>query len=94
MGIVKDSLPPVSEDKELRAKNRAWNEERKKAKEAKKAKSARKAQRREITNKNRREAEKAGLPAPESPETLVSEIEGGGIRTGSTSWWTRRRRMK
>jgi len=27
---------------------------------------------------NRREAEKAGLPALESPETLVSEIEGGG----------------
>ena len=43
MGIVKDSLPPVPEDKELRAKNRARNEEQKKAKEAKKAKSARKA---------------------------------------------------
>ena len=34
MGIVKDSLPPVPEDKELQAKNRARNEEQKKAKEA------------------------------------------------------------
>ena len=32
MGIVKDSLPPVPEDKVLRAKNRAGNEEYKKAK--------------------------------------------------------------
>ena len=78
MGIVKDSLPPVREDKELRAKNRARNEEQKKAKEEKKAKSARKAQRRETADKNRREAETAGLPAPDSPETSVSEVEGGG----------------
>jgi len=34
MGIVKDSLPPVPEDKATRAKNRARNEEEKKAKEA------------------------------------------------------------
>jgi len=78
MGIVKDSLPLVPEDKELRAKNRARNEEQKKAKEVQKAKSARKAQRREISAKNHREAEKAGLPPPDSPETSVSEIEGGG----------------
>ena len=78
MGIVKDSLPPVPEDKELRAKNRARNEEQKKAKEEKKAKSARKAQRREISTKNHREAEKTGLPPLDSPETSVSEIEGGG----------------
>ena len=78
MGIIKDSLPPVSEDKELRAKNQARNEEQKKAKEAKKAKSARKAQRRETADKNRREAEKAGLRTLESPDTSVSEIEGGG----------------
>ena len=82
MGIVKDSLPLVSEDKELRAKDRARNEEEKKAKEAKKTKIARKAQRRETANKNRREAEKAGLPMPESPETSVSEIEG----EGDTHW--------
>ena len=42
MGIVKDSLPPVPEDKELRAKNQARNEEQKKAKEEQKAKSTRK----------------------------------------------------
>jgi len=78
MGIVKDSLPLVPEDKVIRAKNRARNEEQKKAKEDKKAKSARKAQRREISTKNHREAEKAGLPPPDSPETLVSKIEGGG----------------
>jgi len=95
MGIIKDSVPPVPEDKELRAKNWARNEEQKKAKEAKKAKSARKAQRRKTADKSRREAEKVGLPVPESPETSVSEIEGGGARTGSTSWrTTRRRRMK
>ena len=78
MGVVKDSLPPVPEDKEIRAKNRARNEEQKKAKEDKKAKAARKAQRREISAKNHREAEKAGVPPPDSPETSVSEIEGGG----------------
>ena len=81
MGIVKDSLPPVPEDKVIRAKNRALNEEQKKAKEAQKAKSARKAQRHETSAKNRREAEKAGLPPPDSPEASVSEIEGGGDNT-------------
>ena len=54
MGIVRDSLPPVPEDKEIRAKNRARNEEQKKAKEDKKAKAAWKAQRREISAKNHR----------------------------------------
>jgi len=78
IGIVKDSLPQVPEDKELRAKNRARNEEQKKAKEAKKAKSARKTKRHETTDKNCREAEKVGLHALECPETSVSEIEGGG----------------
>jgi len=78
MRIVRDSLPPVPEDKEIRAKNRARNEEQKKAKEDKKAKVARKAQRREISAKNHREAEKAGVAPPPSPETSVSEIEGGG----------------
>jgi len=78
MGVVRDSLPPVPEDKEIRAKNRARNEEQKKAKEDKKAKVARKAQRREISAKNHREAEKAGVAPPPSPETSVSEIEGGG----------------
>ena len=78
MGIVKDSLPPVPEDKATRAKNRARNEEQKKAKEDKKAKAARKAQRQEISAKNHCEAEKAGVPPPDSPETSVSEIEGGG----------------
>jgi len=81
MGIVRDSLPPVPEDKAIWAKNRARNEEQKKAKEDKKAKAARKAQRREISAKNHREAEKAGVPPPDSPETSVSEIEGGGDNT-------------
>jgi len=78
LGLVRDSLPPVPEDKEIRAKNRAWNEEQKKAKEDKKAKAARKAERREIASKNRCEAEKAGVAPPPSPETSVSEIEGRG----------------
>jgi len=78
MGIVRDSLPPVPEDKEIQAKNRARNEEHKKAKEDKKAKAARKAQRREISAKNHREAEKAGVAPPPSLESSVSEIEGGG----------------
>ena len=81
MGIVNDSLPPVPEDKELRAKNRARNEEQKKAKEAQKAKAARKPQHHEISAKNHREAEKAGVPPPDSPETSVSEIKGGGDNT-------------
>jgi len=78
MGIVMDSLPPVPEDKEIWAKNQARNEEEKKAKEEQKAKAARKAQRREISAKNHCEAEKAGVAPPDSPETSVSEIEGGG----------------
>jgi len=69
---------PRPEDKETQAKNRARNEEQKKAKEDKKAKAAWKAQRREISAKNHREAEKAGVAPPPSPETSVSEIEGGG----------------
>jgi hypothetical protein len=83
MGAVRDSLPPVPEDKEIRAKNQARNEEQKKAKEDKKAKAARKAQRREISAKNHREAEKAGVAPPPSPETSVSEIDGGG---GNADW--------
>jgi hypothetical protein len=63
MGVVKDSPPPVPEDKEIRAKNRARNEEQKKAKEDKKAKAARKAERREISAKNHREAELPPLGA-------------------------------
>jgi len=69
IGAVKDSLPPVPEDKEIRAKNRARNEEQKKVKEGKKAKAARRAERREVASKNRREAEKAGVAPPPSPET-------------------------
>jgi len=80
MGIVRDSLPPVPEDKEIRAKNRARNEEQKKAKEDKKAKVARKEQQREISTKNHREAEKAGVPPPASREMSVSEIEARGWR--------------
>jgi len=45
MGIVRDSLPPVLEDKEIQAKNRVRNEEQKKVKEDKKAKAVKKAQR-------------------------------------------------
>jgi len=71
--------PPVPEDKGIRAKNRARNEEQKKAKEDKKAKAARKAQRREISAKNHREAEKVGVAPPPSPETSVSEIEEDDI---------------
>ena len=83
MGVVRDSLPPVPEDKEIRAKNQARNEEQKKAKEDKKAKAAWKAQRREISAKNHREAEKAGVAPPPSPETSVSEIKGRG---GNADW--------
>ena len=50
-------------------------------KEDKKAKAAWKAQRREISAKNHREAKKAGVASPPSPETSVSEIEGGGDNT-------------
>ena len=40
MGAVRDSLPPIPEDKEVRAKNQARNEEQKRVKEGKKAKAA------------------------------------------------------
>jgi len=74
MGIVKDSLPPIPEDKEIRAKNRARNEEQKKVKEDKKAKAARKAQRREISAKNHREAEKAGVKGPNMARGGVNSL--------------------
>ncbi|XP_021305576.1 uncharacterized protein LOC110431181 [Sorghum bicolor] len=81
MGVVKDSLPSVPEDKEIRAQNRARNEEQKKAKEDKKAKAARKAQRREISAKNHRSAPvgpqeggKASEAGSEAlPQTVVPE---------------------
>jgi len=47
------------------------------AKEEKKPKKVRKARRAKASAKRCHEAEKAGLPEPESSETLVSEIEGG-----------------
>jgi hypothetical protein len=43
----------------------------------KKKKKAKKAKKPEASAKHRREAEKAGLPEPESSKTSVSEIEGG-----------------
>ena len=76
MGVVRYALPPVPEDKELQAKNRARNEEQKRAKEEKKAKKARKAKRQETSAKRRREAKKEGLPVLKSLETSVLEIEG------------------
>ena len=91
MGIVRDSLPPVPEDKEIRAKNRARNEEQKKVKEDKKAKAARKAQRREISAKNHREAEKAAVARPTLLRLRFRRLRvGEAMWTGSTSW---RRRM-
>jgi hypothetical protein len=77
MGVIRYALPPVPEDKELWAKNRARNEEQKQTKEEKKAKKARKARCREASAKRRHEAKKAGLPELESSETSVSKIEGG-----------------
>jgi len=67
MGVVKDSPPPVPEDKEIRAKNRAQNEEQKKAKEDKKAKAARKAQRREISARIIVKPRRRGSPHPPLP---------------------------
>lgn len=55
MGVIKYVLPPVLEDKEIWAQNRAKNEEQ----------------------KCRHEAEKAGLPEPESSKASVLEIERG-----------------
>jgi hypothetical protein len=54
MGIVRYALPPVPEDGELRAQNRAMNEEQhRQKKEKKKAKKARKV---EASAKHHREA--------------------------------------
>jgi hypothetical protein len=81
MGIIQYILPPVPEDKELRDKNQAKNEEQKRLKDEKKAKKAKKAKKVEASAKRHREAEKAGLPEPESSEASISEIEGGGRLT-------------
>jgi len=78
MGIIRYTLPPVPEDKETRSKNWARNEEQKRLKDEKKANKAKKAKKVEALAKCCREAEKAGLPEPESSETSVLEIEGGG----------------
>ena len=78
MGIVRYALPPVPEDKEIRAQNRARNEEQhRQKKEKKKKKKAKKAKKAEASAKRCREAKKAGLPEPKSSETSVLEVEGG-----------------
>ena len=71
MGVIKYVLPPVLEDKEIWAQNQAKNEEQKCLKDEKKAKKA------EALAKRRHEAEKAGLPEPESSKASVLEIERG-----------------
>ena len=77
MSVVRYALPPVLEDKEIQAQNRAKTEEQQRLKKEEKKKKAKKAKKAEASAKRCREAEKAGLPKPESSETLVSEVEGG-----------------
>ena len=78
MGVIKDSLPPVPEDRNVHERNRLLNEKHKKKKDEKKAKTLRRTQRRELHEKAIREAEKAGVEPPPTPESSGSEAEGGG----------------
>ena len=69
--------PLVLEDKEIRASNRAKNEEQQRLKKEKKKKKVKKAKKVEASANRCCEAKKAGLPEPESSETSILEVEGG-----------------
>ena len=75
MVIIRYALPPVPEDREIRAQNWARNEEQHRRKKEKK-KKAKKVRKTEASAKRRCEAEKAGLTELESSEASTSEVEG------------------
>ena len=85
MRDVRSSPPPVLEDAERRAVNRAHADAQKRRKDAKAAKRTKHILAREELDKRRRQQRKDGLPLEESPSTSLSteasdgddKVEGG-----------------
>ena len=82
---MRSSPPPVLEDAELRAVNRAHADAQKRRKDAQAAKRTKHILAREELDKRRRQQRKDGLPLEESPSTSLSteasdgddKVEGG-----------------
>ena len=85
MRDVRSSPPPILEDAERRAVNRAHADAQKRRKDAKAAKRTKHILAREELDKRRRQQRKDGLPLEESPSTSLSteasdgddKVEGG-----------------
>ncbi|XP_066323517.1 uncharacterized protein [Miscanthus floridulus] len=75
---VRDSPPPVLEDAQLRAVNRARAEEEKKKKDAKEAKCTKKLLTREKLDAHRQRQKLDGLPLEPSLSSSVSDSSGDG----------------
>ena len=103
MRDIRASLPPVPEDAQRRAVNRAYAEAQKKRKDAKTAKRKKKIVERDALEKHRRKQKLEGLPVEASPSTSVEGSsgddggEGGGVpsTTSLTSgrWFLGRRQV-
>jgi len=76
MRDIRASLPPVPEDAQRRAVNRAYAEAQKKRKDAKTAKRKKKIVERDALEKRRRKQKLEGLPVEASPSTSVEGSSG------------------
>ena len=82
---MRSSPPPVPEDAQRRAVNRAYAEEQKKKKDAKEVKRTKKLLAREKLDARRRRQRLDGLPLEPSPSSSVSDSssDGGGREVGT-----------
>ena len=76
MRDIRASPPPVPEDAQRRAANRAYAEAQKKKKDAKTAKRKKKIVERDALEKRRRKQKLEGLPVEASPSTSVEGSSG------------------
>ena len=76
MRDIRASLPPVPEDAQRRAVNRAYAEAQKKRKDTKTAKRKKKIVERDALEKRRRKQKLEGLPVEASPSTSVEDSSG------------------
>jgi hypothetical protein len=71
--VVKDSWPPVPEDRAAREVRRLSTAQKKKDKDAAKKRQVRKALEREALNRRHRQQRLEGLPVEESPSEMASD---------------------
>ena len=74
---MRSSPPPVPEDAQRRAVNRAYAEEQQKKKDAKEARRTKRILEREKLDARRRQQRLDGLPLESSPSLSVSDSSGG-----------------